>query len=348
MAWKNNYRSQFLLNPENIKKLINWINVSFLSFGILAGIIAAHFLYLNSIPQVSAVREKHDDYAFINPLFFYDGPSNTRDYGSLVGDINNLINTFKIKSRNANVSVYFRNLNRGQWVGVNENEEYNPASMLKIVIMMAYFNKAQDNPSFLKQGIRFSSEINNLIGQIPFDHGTILELNKIYTAEELMEKMIINSDNGAAYALLSRIDDVTLHEAYSDLNISDPENKGRDYKISAKNYSSFLRLLFNATYINRNLSEKALSLLARSDFNEGLIAGLPADVNVAHKYGESITVNSSGGISGVELHDCGIIYLPYNPYILCIMTRGSDINDSKDVIKGISKAAYTYMKNSNR
>ena len=42
----------------------------------------------------------------------------------------------------------------------------------------------------------------------------------------------------------------------------------------------------------------------------------------------------------IELHDCGIVYHPQNPYIICIMTKGGDINSEKLQIQKISKAVY--------
>jgi hypothetical protein len=41
-----------------------------------------------------------------------------------------------------------------------------------------------------------------------------------------------------------------------------------------------------------------------------------------------------------ELHDCGIIYYPNNPYFLCVMTRGKDFPTLEGVIKDISKIAW--------
>ena len=46
-----------------------------------------------------------------------------------------------------------------------------------------------------------------------------------------------------------------------------------------------------------------------------------------------------GGYLGMErqLHDCGIIYHPLKPYLLCVMTRGEKIADLENAIRDISK-----------
>jgi hypothetical protein len=56
-------------------------------------------------------------------------------------------------------------------------------------------------------------------------------------------------------------------------------------------------------------------------YNDGLKAGIPANIELAHKFGERGIIGMNGR-EQKQLHDCGIIYYPKHPYILCIMTRG--------------------------
>ncbi|MBI2064727.1 MAG: serine hydrolase [Candidatus Yanofskybacteria bacterium] len=286
--------------------------------------------------ELNPVREKQEHYTFINPLLFYNNPSDAEEYSRLIREINRIISD----SESEKISVYYRDLNKGKWFGVNEDEEYNPASMLKVVVMIGYLKEAENNPAILAKRIKYSVEADSLIGTIPYDRGTSLVLNKSYVAQDLIEKMIIESDNGATYALLANMNTDLLNNIYIDLGLGNPAEKGRDYAISSKNYISFFRLLYNATYINRTMSEKALSILARSDFAGGLVAGVPDSITVAHKFGESVLTDQGNNINAIELHDCGIIYAPQKPYMLCIMTRGRDLDDLSQIIKSISKVVY--------
>jgi len=104
-------------------------------------------------------------------------------------------------------------------------------------------------------------------------------------------------------------------------------------------YAAFFEILYNATYLNKEMSEKALAILTKSTFNYGLVGGVPIGVEVAHKFGERIFEEYK------QLHDCGIIYKENNPYLLCIMTRGDmmegdNFNDLAMVIKKISEQVY--------
>jgi hypothetical protein len=74
-------------------------------------------------------------------------------------------------------------------------------------------------------------------------------------------------------------------------------------------------------------------------FTLGLIAELPKSIRVAHKYGER-GVYQDGVLIGIELHDCGIVYAPENPYYLCVMTRGTELKKLSNLIADISAKVF--------
>jgi hypothetical protein len=45
-----------------------------------------------------------------------------------------------------------------------------------------------------------------------------------------------------------------------------------------------------------------------------------------------------------QLLDCGIIYYPNNPYILCVMTEGTEWGKMEEVISNVSKMVYEEVK----
>jgi hypothetical protein len=45
-----------------------------------------------------------------------------------------------------------------------------------------------------------------------------------------------------------------------------------------------------------------------------------------------------------QLHDCGIVYFPNHPYIVCLMTRGYDWNVLEKTLKDISKIIFDAMR----
>ncbi|HNW45179.1 MAG TPA: serine hydrolase, partial [Elusimicrobiales bacterium] len=70
-------------------------------------------------------------------------------------------------------------------------------------------------------------------------------------------------------------------------------------------------------------------------YRNALVAGLPGGVTVSHKFGE-------GGVMGGErqLQDCGIVYYPGRPYLLCVMAKGTKLENLEKFIKAVSRLVY--------
>ena len=41
-----------------------------------------------------------------------------------------------------------------------------------------------------------------------------------------------------------------------------------------------------------------------------------------------------------QLHDCGIVYYPQHPDLLCVMTKGPDFERLDDIIRGVSQISF--------
>ncbi|MDX6770959.1 MAG: serine hydrolase, partial [Elusimicrobiota bacterium] len=159
-----------------------------------------------------------------------------------------------------------------------------------------------------------------------------------------VERMIVLSDNNA-FTLLSRVvDPGELDRVYALLRVQNPRSQADDQFLSVQTYASFFRILYNASYLTKDQSQKALEYLAESEFDMGLEAGTPKEVTVAHKFGESGRANSAER----QLHDCGIVYHPTKPYLLCVMTRGADMKALAGAIAETSRLVYAEVDGSTR
>ncbi|MBV9349422.1 MAG: serine hydrolase [Patescibacteria group bacterium] len=239
------------------------------------------------------------------------------------------------------ISVFTVAFRSGEWAGVNENDTYDPASLLKVPIMIAYLQWAETNPSVLEQQFSYSGDDQN--ANEYFKSANDIRPGVAYTANDLLAHMIGNSDNNAALLLENSIPKDQLTKVYTDLKLSVPSGAAAtpDY-ISAVQYAYFFRVLYNATYLDRFYSEKALDLLSLPDFTEGIVAGLPAKTVTAQKFGERSVV-ANNVLMNRELHDCGIVYKPNDPYLVCVMTQGTNFNALTGVIKDISALVYQNM-----
>jgi len=237
----------------------------------------------------------------------------------------------------AGVSVYFRELNDGIWFSIGETERFVPASLRKLPLLIALL-KAADAPQgrpLLDAQVTFDlsrdyTQDQNVKPAEPLVPGAR------YSVRELLRHMIVHSDNNAFTLLTRVVDPAELDRVYALLRMQNPRAEADDQFLSVQTYASFFRILFNATYLSRESSEWALDLLARSEFKAGLVGGVPAGVAVAHKFGEK----SDAATGTFQLHDCGIVYFPENPYLLCVMSRGPSFESLDDVIRGVSRIVY--------
>jgi beta-lactamase class A len=315
-----------------------------LLLGFALGLLSREFFNKKSNRRFVEIRQT--GYEFVDPLLDCEQAGDetaSPELRPFQQNVNNFIQKDLDKKWADEVSVYFRELNDGRTFTIGKTEEFYPASLMKVPIMMSLLKEAEANPQILKHGITYNKpELKAIQNDIP----RVLEFGKTYTVDELLSRMIIYSDNISTNLLENfvKIDD--LEKTFTDLGMNDPyrdvdqsrmHGTSTKYMISAETYASFFRVLFNASYLSRPMSEKALALLAQSDFKEGLVAGVPAGIKVAHKYGIR-TTGARGEIK--QMHDCGIVYYPDHPYLLCVMTSGKSYAYLDDAIKEISRIIY--------
>lgn len=232
--------------------------------------------------------------------------------------------------------IYFRDLNRGPIIAINEDFKFAPASLLKLPLAIWFYHKANTTPDFLTQEIQFVGPKG--IEEVHYPAPESIEVGKTYTYKELIRYMLEYSDNDAT-AILGQIAGIrNTDTVYRDLGLEPVENYSK-YVTDVQSYGGILRVLYFATYLDRASSNAILETLSKSSFTKGLAAGLPEGVVVAHKFGERPNVQSQQGT--VQLHDCGIIYPPNKQnYQLCVMTQGTSYDKEADFIAEVSRKVY--------
>jgi beta-lactamase class A len=299
------------------------------------------------VPTTSAEAVKTDaavrvsgKYKLVSPLLLcatYQPTGTEAQNAALKNALQNVINSSINSGAATDVSVYIRGFN-GNWIGIGENESYVPASLLKVPLMIAYYKEAEADPSVLNRTVSYNGSYDDNESET-FKSPSNLKPGT-YTIEQLIDSMIINSDNNATRLLDEHINPQALATVYSDLGLTLPENGTASVAwMSAKQYSYFFRVLYNATYLTPEYSEHALELLTKPDFPRGLESSVPHGIAVANKFGERSVFNPNGTVTERELHDCGIVYAK-NPYLLCVMTRGKDFNNLTKVIQSVGKVVY--------
>ena len=91
-----------------------------------------------------------------------------------------------------------------------------------------------------------------------------------------------------------------------------------------------LQAIAEGKAVDPESSRQMVEILEQQKFNEGIPAGLPPGILVAHKTGEITKIH----------HDAAIIYAK-RPYVLVILVRGlTQIKDSSALMAAISREFY--------
>jgi len=272
------------------------------------------------LPGVSLVR----------PLVMADLAEESRVFSPVKQRIQQCVDEAKAAQKVTDVSVYFRRLNDGAWFALNQNQTYNPASLIKVAFLLTFLKEAETNPNLLDRKIHFASRNS---ASAPNIGEFRLQENQDYTIRLLLNYMIQFSDNDATSLLESRMNHSIFNQVFTDLKIPPPDFS-KEYFINASDMGKFFRVLYNGTYLSKEGSQFALELLSRSTFRDGIIAGIGEPMVVAHKFGERMLGNSA------QLHEFAIVYSGNEPYLIGIMTTGYDLTTLTEVVRTIARESF--------
>jgi beta-lactamase class A len=334
---------------EQNKKLSNLlIPIVIFIAGIVVGFATRDFLLkANKKLDKSGYIEKHEGQInFINPLLACDVADDVISNPELIpfkAKIEDFLNTKLDKSWATKVGIYYRELNDGYWFSIGDSDKFIQASMRKVPLMIALLKQADNDKNLLERTVKFDLTNDYNLNQNIKPSQTLV-FGNTYTVRELIYRMIVYSDNNAFTFLTKIVDPTQFDKVYANLRLQNPRAAIDDEFLSVQTYESFFRILYNASYLSRNASNWALEILSKSEFGTGLKAGVPQTIKVAHKFGEK----SDASDGTVQLHDCGIVYYPKNPYLLCVMSKGPNFQLLDDVIAQISRITFSEVEQQSR
>jgi beta-lactamase class A len=311
----------------------------FFIFGYSLGIGKEKNLVQGYFEKYDVINKRNPIYSFTSSSVGSDAPQATTLglYENAYDDVTSIIEKEKKAGVLDDISFYYRDMNSATWFGYQEEEAFIPASLLKLLYALAAYKQEEEHPGFLSQRLQFTRDTYDIAASRSQPVETELAVGNWYSVEDLVKDMVINSDNSARDLLSGVIYEKYLNDLYYIIGIRTPELR-KEYKISAKDYSLFLRILYNSKFISEEHSDHLLNLLAQSTFTDGLVSGVGDKIPVAHKFGSYVFNDAESPYQ--EIHDCGIIYYPDEPYLLCVMTKGKSQEDLVRIISDISKSIY--------
>lgn len=269
------------------------------------------------------------DFPLLAQRIFVENPNDTKiNFSPLRSDLRNYFSSNSIDG-----SLYFEYLPTGTSIRINASEPYTAASLMKLPVAMELYRAEELGLLDTSHTVQLKEEwLNDGFGTL-YKKGVGYEL----TLEEAVSILLKESDNTALRVVLSATDSVMPIEerALGSLDIEFELDESGSIDVGTRSYSSFLKCLYFACYNNVENSQHILDLLTQTDFKDRIVAGLPSDIPVAHKIGVFNTNVQS---------DCGIIYAPQSPYILCLMITG-DKNSTDAHFSAISREIHEYLSN---
>lgn len=234
------------------------------------------------------------------------------------------------------LGIYVQDIRSGAWLGINEKEGFAPASLLKLPIAIATYKDIEQGDISLDQWVEIRAEDIDAYAGVPdrFKVGDKVQVR------ELLNLMLGVSDNTAKNMLKSLLSPEDLNKVFTHVNIPNPytaENEV-DYLTTPRQYSRLFKTLYYSSYLEPVHSQAILDLLTDTRVESLLSSQLPWEVQISHKYGERQDA----------LHDCGIVYHPINPYLICLMSANIDLLKAKDLIGGISLDVYNFVEENSK
>lgn len=234
------------------------------------------------------------------------------------------------------VGVYFEYLPSGTSIGINDKEEIKLASLSKVPIAMSILKKIEREQMSLNDTLVIEKKhLNQKFGTLwKKGEGASLSVG------EAIRYALVESDNTAYDLLFDQLTGKEINEVYEGLDIPIGIEKEEDLYpiVSPKNYSSIFRSLYLSSFLSTEHSNYILKLLTQSEFNDKLRAGVPENILVSHKIGVFTRTDNSRNV----FIDCGIIYVPERPYIICAFVQDTE-NRAQKHISYISKIIYGYI-----
>ena len=256
----------------------------------------------------------------------------------------------RITASGANVAVYFKTLDgKAEW-SVRPDDVFHAASTMKIPVLIELFHQVQQGKVKLDDKIVLKNEFHSIADGSPYQLRAADDSEAdVYKAEgqartlgELCELMITVSSNFATNLIIEKLGveniRATVHALGADgvvvlRGVEDAKafEKGLNNTATAHGLAILLEAIAQEKAVDAASSQEMIAILKRQKFNEGIPAGLPLGISVAHKTGEITKIH----------HDAAIVFAK-RPYVLVILVRGlADTKQSAALMADISRQIYS-------
>lgn len=251
----------------------------------------------------------------------------------------------QLLSKNEEYGVVIKNLKTGENFSLNENKEFQSASLYKLWIMGVAFQKINDG--VLNENETLSAPIIKLdeiltettptpnISQEPTPTPSPTPEESRFvtmTAKDAIEKMITISDNYAALLIASRSGSLSVTNFLKEYEFNN-SNFRQPPKTTAGDLGKYFEKLYGGEIVSVDYSAEMIEVLKKQTVNDRIPKYLPKEISVAHKTGELKEYK----------HDAGIVFTKKADYVIVVLSNTRDPYKASEKIAKFSKAVYDYF-----
>ncbi|NDD66702.1 serine hydrolase [bacterium] len=214
----------------------------------------------------------------------------------------------------AQMSVSYTDLTTFEHVGIAENRPYNPASVIKLPVMVAVYHEVNAGRLSLDDTLVLTSDMRvGGAGSLQF-----LPVGSRFSVRHLVMLMITHSDNTATKMLMERVGLATINRVMQELGLTHTVVRTSQLlRAEGKNVATtydmnrLLVKLYQGEVISPAMSQDMMGVLLKQQVKWGIPKYLPSTVPVANKTG---TLDHIKG-------DVGIVWVTGHPYALSVFTQ---------------------------
>ncbi len=240
-----------------------------------------------------------------------------------------------------NIGLYYKDLSSGKSIGINENEPFLAASVIKLTVLIEAF-KQNELGKLSFDGLVVVSREDKLpsCGSLTYMHDGIE-----VTVRDLCVLMIIQSDNTATNIMIKKLGMENINKTVKDLGLekthlnrllfdSEEQKKGKENYISPREMGMLLEMMWKGELVSKEASHEMLEILKMQQINHKIPYFIPKGIKIAHKTGED---------SGIT-NDVALV-LADKPFILCVAANNTNVQQTEDFYRKAGKYFYDISQN---
>jgi beta-lactamase class A len=225
-------------------------------------------------------------------------------------------------------SVVVHNLRDGRYAETRGDKVWYAASTFKAAVLLTAYQQRDAGDLNFDELVTLEEKYTQN------DLGT-LEYLKLKTGDQIsvrdaVKGMIVVSDTSLATLVTEKVGGNSVDATLREIGATTMSVNDRELPATALDLTQLMIAIAAGQGVTGESRDEMLSLLAQEWFTQGIVAGLPDDVQYAHKSGRL----------GDATHDTAIVWGPAGPYVITVMTDGSA---GFSPIAAVSAAVYEYF-----